>query len=88
MATISLYNLFVFKDFVRFLRILHKQVMAMGFSVLLQRTRYFLNPLLAFTPHNSNPKPANAAALLKQQLAATSAAGAFDVDSSGSDATC
>ena len=38
-------------------------------------------------PHNSNPRPANAAALLRQQLAATSAAGAFDVDSSGSDAT-
>jgi hypothetical protein len=39
------------------------------------------------TPHNSNPRPASAAALLKQALAATSAAGAFDVDSSGSDAT-
>ena len=39
------------------------------------------------TPHNSNPRPANAAALLKQELAATSAAGAFDADSSGSDAT-
>ena len=38
-------------------------------------------------PHNSNPNPANAAALLKQELAATSAAGAFDADSSGSDAT-
>ncbi|WP_341884210.1 hypothetical protein [Synechococcus sp. UW140] len=38
-------------------------------------------------PHNSNPRPASAAALLKQQLAATSAAGAFDVDSNGSDAT-
>jgi hypothetical protein len=38
-------------------------------------------------PHNSNPKPANAAALLKQEEAATSAAGAFDTDSSGSDAT-
>ena len=40
-----------------------------------------------FYPHNSNPRPANAAALLKQELAATSAAGAFDADSSGSDAT-
>ena len=39
-------------------------------------------------PHNSNPRPASAAALLRQQLAATSAAGAFDADSSGSDATC
>ena len=38
-------------------------------------------------PHNSNPNPANAAALLKQELAATSAAGAFDADSSGSEAT-
>jgi len=38
-------------------------------------------------PHNSNPRPASAAALLKQQLAATSAAGAFDADSNGSDAT-
>jgi hypothetical protein len=38
-------------------------------------------------PHNSKPNPASAAALLKQELAATSAAGAFDVDSSGSDAT-
>ena len=38
-------------------------------------------------PHNSNPRPANAAALLKQEDAATSAAGACDFDSSGSDAT-
>jgi len=38
-------------------------------------------------PHNSRPKPANAAALLKQEEAATSAAGALDADSSGSDAT-
>ena len=37
-------------------------------------------------PHNSNPRPASAAALLRQELAATSAAGAFDSDSSGSDA--
>ena len=59
----------------------------MGFSVLLQRTRYFLNPLLAFTPHNSNPRPASAAARLNQELAATSAAGALDVNSSDSDAT-
>ena len=32
-------------------------------------------------PHNSRPNPANAAALLKQELAATSAAGAFDDNS-------
>jgi len=38
-------------------------------------------------PHNSNPRPANAAALLKQEEAATSAAGACDLDSSGSEAT-
>ena len=38
-------------------------------------------------PHNSRPNPANAAALLKQEEAATSAAGALDADSSGSDAT-
>ncbi len=38
-------------------------------------------------PHNSNPRPASAAALLKQEEAATSAAGALDADSSGSDAT-
>jgi hypothetical protein len=38
-------------------------------------------------PHNSNPKPANAAARLRQEDAATSAAGASDLDSSGSDAT-
>jgi hypothetical protein len=43
--------------------------------------------LLLDQPHNSNPKPASAAALLKQQLAATSAAGALDADSYGSDAT-
>ncbi len=42
--------------------------------------------IAAFHPHNSNPNPASAAALLKQELAATSAAGAFDVDSNGSDA--
>ena len=35
-------------------------------------------------PHNSSPNPANAAALLKQEDAAISAAGAFDLDSSGS----
>ncbi len=39
------------------------------------------------TPHNSNPRPANAAALLKQEEAATSAAGALDADSNGSNAT-
>ena len=38
-------------------------------------------------PHNSNPKPANAAARLKQELAATSAAGALDADASGPVAT-
>jgi hypothetical protein len=38
-------------------------------------------------PHNSRPRPANAAALLKQEEAATSAAGAWDFDSIGSDAT-
>jgi hypothetical protein len=38
-------------------------------------------------PHNSNPRPANAAALLRQEDAATSAAGALDADSNGSDAT-
>jgi len=32
---------------------------------------------MADHPHNSNPRPASAAALLKQQLAATSAAGAL-----------
>jgi hypothetical protein len=38
-------------------------------------------------PHNSNPSPANAAALLRHEDAATSAAGALDDDSRGSDAT-
>jgi hypothetical protein len=38
-------------------------------------------------PHNSRPRPANAAALLRHEDATTSAAGAFDTDSSGSDAT-
>ena len=38
-------------------------------------------------PHNSNPKPANAAARLRQEEAATSAGGALDADSSGSEAT-
>ena len=38
-------------------------------------------------PHNSNPRPANAAARLRQELAATSAAGACDLDSKGSEAT-
>jgi hypothetical protein len=36
-------------------------------------------------PHNSKPNPANAAALLKQEEAATSAAGALDADPSGSE---
>jgi hypothetical protein len=40
-----------------------------------------------FYPHNSNPNPANAAALLKQEEAVSSAAGAWDFDSNGSDAT-
>ena len=44
-------------------------------------------PHLVFYPHNSNPRPASAAALLRQELAATSAAGALDADSKGSDAT-
>jgi hypothetical protein len=43
-------------------------------------------PLYCY-PHDSNPSSANAAALLRQEDAATSAAGAFDADSSGSDAT-
>ena len=60
---------------------------AIGSFVLLQCTRYFVQFVAAFHPHNSKPNPANAAALLRQELAATSAAGAFDVDSSGSDAT-
>ena len=38
-------------------------------------------------PHNSNPNPASAAALLRHEDAATSAAGAWVLDSSGSDAT-
>jgi hypothetical protein len=38
-------------------------------------------------PHYSNPNPANAAALLKHEDAATSAAGALDTDSKGTDAT-
>jgi hypothetical protein len=37
--------------------------------------------------HNSNPIPANAAALLKQEEAATSAAGALDADSIGAEAS-
>ena len=38
-------------------------------------------------PHNSNPNPASAAALLRHEDAATSAAGALDADSNGSEAT-
>lgn len=38
-------------------------------------------------PHNCNPKPASAAARLKQALAATSDEGAFDADSNGSEET-
>jgi hypothetical protein len=37
--------------------------------------------------HNSRPRPASAAALLRHEDAATSAAGALDADSSGSEAT-
>ena len=48
---------------------------------------YHLEILLTAYSHNSNPRPANAAALLKQEDAATSAAGALDADSIGSDAT-
>ena len=63
------------------------------FSILYERLswrktwHYQLQMSSSDHPHNSNPKPASAAALLKQQLAATSAAGAFDADSKGSDAT-
>jgi hypothetical protein len=40
-----------------------------------------MNPrLVFFHPHNSKPRPANAAALLRQELAATSAAGALNVN--------
>jgi len=38
-------------------------------------------------PHNSRPNPANSAALRRHEDAATSAAGAQDLDSRGSDAT-
>ena len=38
-------------------------------------------------PHNSSPSPASADALLRHELAATSAGGALDSDSKGSDAT-
>jgi hypothetical protein len=38
-------------------------------------------------PHNSRPNPASAAALLRHEDAATSAAGALDADSNGSEAT-
>ena len=38
-------------------------------------------------PQRSNPHPDRAAARLKQELAATSAAGALDADSIGSEAT-
>ena len=47
----------------------------------------FLALTKADHPHNSKPNPASAAALLKQALAATSAAGALDADANGSDAT-
>jgi len=43
--------------------------------------------MLLTQPHNSNPRPANAAALLKHEEAATSAAGALDADSNCSEAT-
>ena len=87
MVSVYVYIIFVFKHFVCFLQILHKQVTARGFSVLLQCARYFSKSIAGISPHNSYPRPASAAALLKQELAATSAAGAFDADSSGSDAT-
>jgi len=48
----------------------------------------FLPLTKADHPHNSNPNPANAAALLKQEEAETSAAGACNLDSSSSDALC
>ena len=37
--------------------------------------------------HSDNPRPANAAALLMHEDAATSAAGGLDADSNGSDPT-
>jgi hypothetical protein len=37
--------------------------------------------------HPQNPNPANAAAFLRHEEAATSAAGALDADSNGSNAT-
>lgn len=43
--------------------------------------------VVLYHPHSSNPRPANAAALLRHEDAATSAAGALDADSNGSDAT-
>ena len=41
-----------------------------------------INPRLVFFyhPHNSNPRPANAAALLRQALAVTSAVGTLDIN--------
>ena len=44
------------------------------------------NGISVVDTHWINLRPFNTAALLRQQLAATSAAGAFDADSSGSDA--
>jgi len=41
---------------------------------------------LGGSPYNYNPRLANAAALLRHEEAATSAAGALDADSNGSDA--
>jgi len=46
-----------------------------------------MKELLLNYPHNSRPRPASAAALLRHEDAATSAAGAFDADSKSSDAT-
>jgi len=43
--------------------------------------------LLSYHPHNSTPRPTNAASLLKQEEEATSAAGALDADFNSSDAT-
>jgi len=51
--------------------------MAMSFSVLLQRQVVSLIHYCHSPPHTPNPRPASAAALLKQELAATSAAGAL-----------
>ncbi len=56
-------------------------------SLVLLMQEVHITTLFPLYPHNSRPNPANAAALLRQEDAATSAAGALDADSSGSDAT-